>query len=95
MFIQMKLNSAGFLGSSPVVQKGSTDSRTETLKNSFFTRVYRAWNELPLNIRESNNLPVLRKKLLNYFYDKFSANFFYRNYLISILSIIYIFFFCN
>lgn len=34
MFIQMKLNSAGFLRSSPVVQKGSTDSRTETLKKT-------------------------------------------------------------
>ena len=51
-------------------------SRTETFKNSFFIRVCRSWNELPLNIRESNTLSVFRKKLFAYFYDKFSANFF-------------------
>ena len=47
-------------------------SRTETFKNSFFIRS-RSWNELPLNIRESNTLSVFRKKLFAYFYDKFSA----------------------
>ena len=51
-------------------------SRTETFKNSFFTWVCRAWNELSLSIRESNTLPVFRKKLFNYFCDKFSANFY-------------------
>ena len=28
-------------------------SRTETFKNSYFIRVCRSWNELPLNTRES------------------------------------------
>ena len=51
-------------------------SRTESFKNSYFIRVCRSWNELPLNIRESNTLSVFRKKLFAYFYDKFSANFF-------------------
>ena len=50
-------------------------SRTETLKNSFFTQIYRPWNELPLNIRYSNTELVYREKLFHYFYDKFSANF--------------------
>jgi len=50
-------------------------SRTESFKNSHFMRVCRSWNELPLNIRESNTLSVFRKNLFAYFYDKFSANF--------------------
>ena len=50
-------------------------SRIETLKNSFFTQIYRPWNELPLNIRDSNTELVYREKLFHYFYDKFSANF--------------------
>ena len=50
-------------------------SRTESFKNSYFKRVCRSWNELPLNIRESNTLSVFRKKLFAYFYDKFNANF--------------------
>ena len=50
-------------------------SRTETLKNSFFTRVCRAWNKLSLSIRESNTLPLFRKKLFINFYNKFSAIF--------------------
>jgi len=50
-------------------------SRTESFKNSYFIRVCRSWNELPLNIRKSNTLSVFHKKLFAYFYDKFSANF--------------------
>ena len=50
-------------------------SRTESSKNSYFIRVCRSWNELLLNIRESNTLSVFCKKLFAYFYDKFSANF--------------------
>ena len=37
--------------------------RTESFKNSYFIRISRSWNELPLNIRESNTLSVFRKKL--------------------------------
>ena len=50
-------------------------SRTESFMNSYFIRVCRSCNELPLNIRESNTLSVFREKLFSYFYNKFSANF--------------------
>ena len=50
-------------------------SHTETVKNSVFTRVCPAQNKLHLSFRESNTLPVICKKLFNYFSDKFSANF--------------------
>ena len=39
-------------------------SRTDVFKNSFFVRICRLWNELPLSIRESNTLSIFRKNLM-------------------------------
>ena len=50
-------------------------SRTEYFWNSYFIPVCRSWNELPLSIKESNALSVLRKKLFAHFYNKFSPTF--------------------
>ena len=50
-------------------------SRTEVFKNSFFVRICRLWNELPLSIRESNTLSIIRKNLMAFYYDKFNVNF--------------------
>ena len=64
------------------------------------TRVCRAWNELPLSIKEFNTLPVFRKKLFNnfmissvpLFYCKTLFNYVYDKfsaYLLSSLSYFY------
>ena len=63
-------------------------SRTESFKNSYFIRVCRSWNELPLNVRKSSTLSVFHKKLFVYFYDKFSANFFIVIFLFYFLMLI-------
>ena len=39
-------------------------SRTDVFKNSFFVRICRLSNELPLSIRESNTLSIFRKNLM-------------------------------
>lgn len=38
-------------------------SRTEAFKNSYFIRICRLWNGLPLNVRESESLAIFRRKL--------------------------------
>jgi hypothetical protein len=50
-------------------------SRTEAFKNSYFVRICRLWNDLPLAIRESNNLVTFRNRLLQFYEDKFSETF--------------------
>ena len=44
-------------------------SRTEAFKNSYFVRICRLWNDLPLAIRESNNLVTFRNRLLQFYKD--------------------------
>ena len=39
-------------------------SRTDVFKNSLFVRISRLWNELPLSIRQSNTLSIVRKNLM-------------------------------
>ena len=39
-------------------------SRTDVFKNSFFVRICRLSNELPISIRESNTLSIFRKNLM-------------------------------
>ena len=48
----------------------------DVFKNSFFFRICSLWNELPLSIRESTSLSILRKNLLAFYYDKFNVDFF-------------------
>ena len=43
-------------------------SRTDVFKNSFFVRICRLWNELPLSIRESNTLSIFRKNLMAFYH---------------------------
>jgi hypothetical protein len=50
-------------------------SRTKAFKNSYFVRICRLWNDLPLAIRESNNLVTFRNRLLQFYKDKFSETF--------------------
>ena len=50
-------------------------SRTNVLKNSFFARICRLWNDLPLSLRESNAFSIFRKNLMNFYY-KFKVDFF-------------------
>lgn len=50
-------------------------SRTESFKNSYFVRICRLWNDLPLVIRESDTLPIFRNKLLVFYRNKFYATF--------------------
>ena len=50
-------------------------SRTDVFKKSFFVRISRLWNELPLSIRQSNTLSVVRKNLTAFCYDKFNVDF--------------------
>ena len=51
-------------------------SRIDVVKNSFFVRVCRLLNELPLIIRESNTLSIFLKNLMAIYYDKFYVDFF-------------------
>ena len=51
-------------------------SSTDIFKNSFFVRICRLWNELPLSIRESNTLSIFRKNLMAFYHDKFNVDFF-------------------
>ena len=51
-------------------------SRTDVFNNSFFVRICRLWNDLPLSIRESNTLSFFRKNLIAFYYDKFNVDFF-------------------
>ena len=51
-------------------------SRTDVFKNSFFVRICRLWNELPLRIRESDTLSIFCKNLLAFYYDKLNVDFF-------------------
>ena len=39
-------------------------SRTDVFKNSFFVRICRLSNELPLSIRETKTLSIFRKNLM-------------------------------
>ena len=50
-------------------------SRTDIFKNSFFVRICRLWNTLPLSIRESNTLLIFRKNLMAFYHDKFNVDF--------------------
>ena len=69
-------------------------SRTEAFQNFVFVRVCRQWNELPLNIRESNTLSVFRKNLMTFCYDKFNANF-YCDYFCGYIIILFLFYFIS
>ena len=51
-------------------------SRTGVFKNSFFVRICRLWNELPLGIREFTLLSIFRKNLLAFYYDMFNVDVF-------------------
>ena len=51
-------------------------SRPDVFKHSFFVRICRLLNELPLTIRESNTLLAFREKLMAFYYDKFYVTFF-------------------
>ena len=44
-------------------------SRTNVFKNSFFVRLCRGWDDLPLNIIESNTLSIFRENLIAFYYD--------------------------
>ena len=50
-------------------------SRTDIFKNSFFVRICRLWNILPLSIRESNTLSIFLKNLMAFYYDKLNVDF--------------------
>ena len=49
--------------------------RTDVFKNSFFVRICRLWNNLPLSIKQSNTMSIFRKNLMALYYDKFNVNF--------------------
>ena len=49
-------------------------SRTEAFRNSYFIRVTRLWNNLPLRIRELEALSLFRSKLIKYYSQKFQDN---------------------
>ena len=51
-------------------------SGTDVFKKSFFVRISRLWNELPLSIRQSNTLSIVCKNLMAFCYDKFNVDFF-------------------
>ena len=51
-------------------------SRTDVFKNSFFVRICRLWNKLPLSIRESNTVSIFRKNLMAFYHDDFKEDFF-------------------
>ena len=55
-------------------------SRTDVFKNSFFVRICRLWNELPLRIRESDTLSIFCKNLLAFYYDKLNVDFFFLDF---------------
>ena len=48
----------------------------DVVKNSFFVRICRLLNELPLIIRESNTLSTFLKTLMAFYCDKFHVDFF-------------------
>ena len=48
----------------------------DVVKNSFFVRICRLLNELPLIIRESNTLSTFLKNLMAFYCDKFHVDFF-------------------
>ena len=51
-------------------------SRIDVVKNSFFVRICRLLNELPLILRESNTLSIFLKNLMAFYCDKFYVDFF-------------------
>ena len=59
-------------------------SRTDVFKNSFFVRICRLWNDLPLSfsIRESNTLSIFRKNLMTFYHDKFLNIDFFKLYIV-------------
>ena len=50
-------------------------SRIDVVKNSFFVRIFRLLNELPLIIRDSNILSIFLKNLMAFYCDKFYVDF--------------------
>ena len=54
----------------------SLSAGLNVVKNSFFVRIYRLLNELPLIIRESNSLSIFLKNLMAFYCDKFYVDFF-------------------
>ena len=44
------------------------------LKNSYFIRVSRLWNNLPLRIRELETLSLFCSNLIEYYYQMFEDN---------------------
>ena len=48
-------------------------SRTDVFKNSVLVLICHLWNELTLNIRESNTLSIFHKNLMAFYYDKFNV----------------------
>ena len=50
-------------------------SRSDVFKNKFFVQICHLWNNLPLNIRESNTLLIFCKNLIAFYYDKFNVDF--------------------
>ena len=52
-------------------------SRTDIFKNSFFVRICRLWNDLPLSIRESNTFSIFLKNLIAFYFDKCNVEFFF------------------
>ena len=49
--------------------------RTEAFRNSYFVRICRLWNNLPLAIKESSNLVVFRNRLVQFYRNKFSETY--------------------
>ena len=76
LFIVLSTLSLTFESVSVLLTLDVPFSRTDVFKNSFFIRICRLWNELPLSIRESTSLSIFRKNLLAFYYDKFNVDFF-------------------
>ena len=57
-------------------------SWTETFENSFFIRICRLWNDLPLKIRDLSSLSIFRRNLISFYDNMFNTNFLWVYFLI-------------